>query len=68
MEAEGVENEWAQERVRRLLGAVMQQPEQKSMTVTMGGVRLTVSGPGMAVLIAPEVGVDQPESRGRGGT
>lgn len=55
MERKGVSEEWARERVFRLFGAAQDKKPAEEMTVMLGGVRLTVSGPGLVLAIAPEL-------------
>lgn len=55
---DNVENEWARERVKMLFADPPQQPApapepEPEMRVTLGDIHLTVSGNGMALLLAP---------------
>ncbi|WP_141016254.1 hypothetical protein [Azoarcus sp. DD4] len=72
MGVQGVESEWARERVRKLFSdAAAGKPEpepEPEMRVTLGNIRLTVSGSGMALLLAPGLkpGSDDSTSLGNG--
>lgn len=55
MGVKGVSEEWARERVMRLLGDAQEKSPAGEMVVMLGGVRLTVSGPGLALVIAPDL-------------
>jgi hypothetical protein len=49
---DNVETNWARERVKKLFTKPQQEPEPE-MRVTLGDIHLTVSGAGMALLLAP---------------
>lgn len=53
MEGEGVENQWARERVQKLFTRAQPHKAEPEMAVNLGGVRVTVSGPGVALVLAP---------------
>lgn len=53
MESEGVENQWARERVQKLFTGALPHKDEPEMAVNLGGVRVTVSGAGVALVLAP---------------
>lgn len=63
---DGVENDWARERVRKLLGDAAKPPEPE-MHVILGDVSLTVRGHGMALLLAPGLLPDKDDDLGSSG-
>jgi len=53
MEGEGVENQWARERVQKLFSGAKPHEPEPQMAVNLGGVRLTIQGHGVALVLAP---------------
>lgn len=69
IEGEAVENQWAKERVQALFGMNARTPEppDDEMAIDLGGVKVTVRGKGLALVLAPGLKPGQQDQPGISG-